>query len=123
MWLSEKLSAAPADSVSAERGFVTIGGDSSGVFSCGESRELPVVSPGGYVWKPACADPVLVLQGGAGGEERCIIGKVQGMADSLADGEVCIFSRDSNAAIFLRNDGRIELNGQVYINGVRYPNT
>ena len=91
MWLSQKLRAArTADETAADLGVTTIGGDR-----------------------------VVVLKGGPGGEEVFVLGthREQGTA-ALEDGEVYLFSE--GASICLRNNGTIELTGQLLINGEAY---
>ena len=58
---------------------------------------------------------MLVLKSGADGEELWVAG-VPGDGTDLAPGEVRIQSRQ--AAVFLGNDGSIDLRGTVKINGV-----
>ncbi len=101
------------EETAAERGTVSIGGSAAAVLASGELRGLPVAAPGGYVWRPRGGEQVLVLKDG----ERCILGALEdddGL--SLAPGEVCIRTA-GGAAIFLRNNGTVELVGTVLANG------
>ena len=119
MWLSEKLRGSQRpDKASADLGVTTIGGGKSGVYARGEVRNLTVCTPGGVCWQPRSGDKVVVLKGGPGGEEAFVLG-VQSEEDvSIADGEVYLHS--GGASIWLRNDGSIELTGQLFVNGELY---
>ena len=114
MWLSSQSRKAQRSGQGAETGVVTLEGEKTAVYLTGERRDLPVLSPGGYCWRPAEGETVLVLKSGADGEELWVAG-VPGDGTDLAPGEVCIQSRQ--AAVFLGNDGSIDLRGTVKING------
>ena len=96
---------------------VTVVGDPAGAYLDGERRQLAVYGPGGYCWKPALGDRVLVLKAGQGGESPCVAGMGEGEAESLGAGEVSISSSGAESGLLLRTDGRLELNGQVMVNG------
>ena len=115
MWLSSQSRKTQRSDQGAETGVVTLEGKKTAVYLTGERRDLPVLSPGGYCWRPAEGETVLVLKSGADGEELWVAG-VPGDGTDLAPGEVRIQSRQ--AAVFLGNDGSIDLRGTVKINGV-----
>ena len=96
-------------------GQVTLGGDPAAVCLDGERRELPIFGPGGYIWRPARGDQVLVLKTGADGEAPCVAGARCGGAETLREGEVLIHC--GSASIHLTAGGQILLTGDVYING------
>lgn len=98
----------------AQIGSVTLEGDPAGVCLDGERRELPVFGPGGYLWRPAREDQVLVIKTGADGETPCVAGKRNERSVQLAEGEVLIYS--GSAAIRL-SGGTIALEGTVLVNG------
>lgn len=116
MWTSERRRGFPVKEVPAELGSVTLGGDPAGVSLGGERRWLPVYSPGGYSWRPAAGDKVLVLKAGAEGETPCILGTVQKQVEKreLQAGEVRLSGGDS--AILLGQKA-LELTGVLRING------
>lgn len=118
MWLSEKLRGKQETEGAGELGVVSIAGDAPAVLSRGEERALPVLAPGGFRWRPRSGETVLVIKGGALGTERYLVGRVQGENETVEPGEVCIAS--DKASICLRADGRIELTGELYINGAAY---
>ncbi len=121
MWLSKRLKEEQSrPATAADLGVTTIGGARAGVYARGEVRDLPVCAPGGMVWQPRSGDAVVVLKGGPGGEERCILG-VQRQSDpeELADGEVYLYT-DGGASIRLCGDGSVIINGRVIINGEAY---
>lgn len=54
------------------------------------------------------------------GEEAYAVGAVGQSADDLAPGEVRIRSAAAGTEIVLRNNGRIDINGLLFINGMPY---
>ena len=68
MWISEQGRRRPQADGTALVGQVTLPGDPAAVYLDGERRELPVYGPGGYIWRPAKDQQVLVLKTGAAGE-------------------------------------------------------
>ena len=53
MWLSSQSRKAQRSGQGAETGVVTLEGEKTAVYLTGERRNLPVLSPGGYCWRPA----------------------------------------------------------------------
>lgn len=121
MWLSKKLKdASQTEDRSAVCGAVTVGGAAAGVWTRGEERGVITAAPGGYIWKPRSGESVLVLKGGEKGNERYIVGIPENEAESsLAEGEICIHSA-GGAKLYLRSDGRVEIFGELWINGAAY---
>lgn len=116
MWLSQRRKSPAGADGAAHVGRVTLPGDPAGVYLAGERRDLPVFGPGGYCWRPAAEQQVLVIKTGADGELSCVAGARE--ADpGLAPGEICIRAEDGAASIRLQKGGVIHLNGQVYVNG------
>lgn len=113
MWMSERGRMLPVEEPAAEMGLVTMGGDPAGVYLGGERRWMPVCCPGGYSWRPAAGDKVLVLKAGAERESACILGMARTGTD-LQPGEVRLTGTDS--AVTLRS-GQVRLDGTVMING------
>lgn len=114
MWTSERGRVLPVEEPAAEMGLVTMGGDPAGVNLGGERRWLPVCCPGGYAWRPAAGDRVLVLKAGAERESACILGTAQTGTD-LVPGEVRLTGGNSSVAL---RDGQVRLDGTVMVNGV-----
>lgn len=114
MWTSEWDRQTQVREAEAEVGLVTLGGDPAGVNLGGERRWLPVYSPGGYAWRPAAGDKVLVVKAGGEREAPCILGKVQDGTD-LAPGEVRLTGTGSSLVL---REGSVRLNGAVQINGI-----
>lgn len=110
MWLSKQQKQTAAG-WAAETGAVTIPGETVAVELDGERRGLTVYGPGGYRWRPAAGDKVLVFKTGDG---LCVAGIP---ADtSLEEGEVGLFAA-GGAAVTLKKDGRVVLDGEVTVNG------
>lgn len=114
MWTSERGRLLPVQEPAAELGLVTLGGDPAGVNVGGERRWLPVYSPGGYSWRPAAGDKVLVLKAGAERESPCVLGTPQQETD-LKPGEVRL-SGGGSGALWV-SGSNLELRGQILING------
>ena len=113
MWLSRQAAARAREDHPADVGVVSIGAAAPAVVTDGEVRGLALFAPGGYAWRPAAGEQVLVLKAGATG---AVAGaRVKGAG--LAAGEVLIFS-PGGASIRLGADGSLELVGKVKINGV-----
>lgn len=113
MWTSERGRLPQSQEPAAEMGVVTVGGDPAAVELGGERRWLPVCAPGGYSWRPGAGDRVLVLKAGAERESPCILGKVQEEGDEEV-GPVRLSGPGSALAL---DQGRVELEGTVYLNG------
>lgn len=113
MWTSKPAPRLPSEEPWADTGTVTLGGDPAAVSLGGERRQVPVYAPGGYQWRPAAGDQVLVLKTGAQRESPCVAG-VCCQSGELSPGEVRISS--GSGQISLR-DGRVEVQGQFWVNG------
>ena len=119
MWLSKQMRPAPP-TADADLGVTTISGRTVGVLTRGEVRDLPVYGPGGYVWRPEHGDAVLVIKGGPGGEEQCVVGVEQGEGPKgMLPGEICLCGPNRNS-IYLRKNGNVEIEGTLIINGTLY---
>lgn len=105
---------AEGEPAAAEQGTVTVSGKLAGVYSDGDRRWISVYAPGGYCWKPAAGQEVLVLKAGQEKETACVLGAPQAEKDLMA-GEVCLFSE--GGSITLKNSGEIRISGDVSING------
>lgn len=110
MWLSKRITQPEGQEDAASLGTVTIGGPEAAVIFDAEKRRALVVSPGGYEWLPEAEDEVLVTRG----NELYIAGKKQDLTQ-LEPGEVRIYSE--GASIHIKNDGDIEVEGTLYVNG------
>ena len=78
-------------------------------------QRAELICPGGFRWCPTAGQGVLVIKTGSLGEDPCIIGTAVGGGEELAPGEVQLFSEKSS--ITLKNDGRVLIEGTVYVNG------
>lgn len=114
MWTSERDRRLPLREAEAEVGVVTLGGDPAGVLVGGERRWLPVYSPGGYCWRPAEGDQVLVIKAGGEQESPCVLGKAQDGVQ-LQPGEVYLSGKGSSIRL---GNGSLNLTGSVTVNGV-----
>lgn len=119
MWLSKEFSmrqASDRESTAADMGVTTIGGSSASVMTRGEQRDLEIFCPGGIVWQPLAGDTVLVLKGGVGCQERCVVAAdTAGSAPAgMSPGELFLFST-GEASIYLKADGSISIKGRVFL--------
>lgn len=112
MWLSEERVRKPAAEPTAEWGAVTVAAPSA-VYLGGERRQVPVCCPGGYAWRPAVGDEVLVLKTGAEGEQPYILGRTGAAEEALNPGQV----RVGSARCGLLCGEELELSGTVKVNG------
>lgn len=115
MWLSKTIALrqrASQESTAADMGVTTIGGGSASVMTKGEQRELEVFAPGGLVWQPRAGDTVLVVKGGTGCQEQCVVAANTASAapKNLAPGELFLYSC-GKASIHLCKDGSIVVKG------------
>ena len=110
MWLSRTLA--------ADMGVTTIGGGSASVMTRGEQRDLEIFAPGGMVWQPKAGDTVLVVKGGTGGQEQCVVAAstAESGPKDMAAGELFLYSC-GKASIYLRKDGSIEIKGNAFAEG------
>ena len=111
MWLSENRKSKNTVP-EADEGFVTVTGSENAVLTDGENREVILVAPGGYIWRPQLSDGVLLLKNGKGGY---LLGKT-GESGELDAGEVLIKSK-GGAFIHLKNDGTTVIHGDVLVEG------
>lgn len=121
MWLSKQLSlqrAAEQEGTAADMGVTTIGGGSAAVMARGEQRELEVFAPGGLVWQPQAGDTVLMIKGGVGCQERCVVAAdtAPHTPEGMVPGELFLYST-GGASIYLRADGSIAVTGPVAVEG------
>lgn len=119
MWLSSQRNKEPTEELFAQMGKVSIPGASGGVYLPGERRNVALLAPAGYHWLPQQQDAVMVIHCG---EEKSpyMIGKEQTLgagALTLAPGEVWI-SVNGIGGIHLGRDGKVNLIGEVFLNGV-----
>lgn len=124
MWLSRKLSQHEMQDVaSAQDGTVTVEGGELAVFSSGEKREVKTAAHHQHILALFRLPLIAAGRGGTFGEEAYAVGAVGQSADDLAPGEVRIRSAAAGTEIVLRNNGRIDINGLLFINGMPYLGT
>ena len=111
MWLSGERNKKIAAEPTAEWGAVTVA-DPSAVYLGGERRQVPVCCPGGYAWRPAVGEQVLVLKADSENRQPCILGKV-GDAAALEPGQ----ARLGSAECGILCGQVLEMTGTVLVNG------
>lgn len=117
MWLAQQQKReAPQEAGSV--GQVTLPGELTAVELDTERRGLSVYAPGGYRWRPALGQKVLVLKADG---EPCVVGVPA--PGGLEPGEVKLESV-GGAGLLLTNQGtvvlgpRAEVSGALYVGGV-----
>lgn len=110
MWLSRQQKR-EHEQRAAESGLVTISGETVAVELDSERRGLPVYAPGGYRWRPAAGERVLVVRTGEG---LCVVGAPCTAAPK--EGEVGL-AAPGGAEVTLKRDGRILLSGDAELSG------
>lgn len=113
MWTSERSRRPLAQEAAAETGEVTLGGEQAGVILGGERRWTALCCPGGYAWRPAAGDRVLVLKAGGEQESPFILGMEPG-GEELSPGEVRLSGGSSSIRL---GSSSLDLNGNIRING------
>ena len=121
MWLSKTLSLrqrAEQENTAADMGVTTIGGSGASVMTRGEQRDLEVFAPSGLIWQPKVGDTVLVVKGGTGGQEQCVVAAstAEDTPKGFSPGELLLYS-SGKASIYLRKDGSIAVNGNGFAEG------
>lgn len=111
MWTSNRKQDGRTQEAPGDVGVVTLGGDPAGVYLSGERRWVAVYAPGGYQWRPAVGDKVLVLKAGDHQESPCLVG-VRQPDEELEPGGVRLTG--GTGQINLCQDG-VRLDGQVWI--------
>ena len=116
MWLSRQKERFGGGGSAAEVGTVTIPGDPAAVYLSGERRQVPLYAPGGYHWRPAAGQELLVIKTGEEGELPCTVGcRAEKPPVSLKSGEVALSAGKSS--LVLRNEGKTEVNGGLAVAG------
>ena len=113
MWTSERSRRPLVQEAAAETGEVTLGGEQAGVILGGERRWTALCCPGGYAWRPAAGDRVLVLKAGGEQEALFILGMEPG-GEELSPGEVRLSGGSSSIRL---GSSALDLNGNIRING------
>lgn len=115
MWLSKCAVSGSSQTEMPEIGTVTIGGNPLSVLCDSETRNVALLSPGGYCWRPKVGSEVLVLK--CAGGEHTAVSQLSTEEDlSLEPGEILIKS-DSGSYIQLANDGSICISGNINLKG------
>ena len=110
MWLA-KQQKRETEEVLPAVGAVTIGGDAPAVELDSERRDLVVYAPGGYRWRPARGQKVLVLKADG---ETCVAGAPS--RAGLEPGEVALDSA-GGAGLKLDNGGNVSVTGNLVVGG------
>lgn len=118
MWLSNRKT--QVKSYQSSVGEVTIGGRKAAVYTDGEKRNSAFFSPGGYYWLPSCGQNMVVIKS-EDNEVCCMDREVTELPVDMQEGEVYIISA-GNASLHLKNDGTIQIKGNVSVNGRMFVN-
>ena len=111
MWLARQQKRDAAE-IAGSVGQVTLGGDTPAVELDSERRNLEVYAPGGYRWRPAPGQKVLVLKANG---VPCVTGTPS--PGGLEPGEVSLEST-GGAGIRLDNQGKVNVTGTLTLDGM-----
>lgn len=106
MWISQQMIAAQRSKPSADAARITGPGSAQGV---NQYRSLPFAGPWGIAYQPPNASQAIIVSTSAG--DTCIGTLAQDRG--IEPGELMLFS-SGGAEIYLKNNGDIEINGQVF---------
>lgn len=112
MFLSEVLKQGNHERASGTLETVSLGEKASTVTATGKQLYRTVFAPGGLTWCPKRGQGVLVVKAGM---EDCIAGAEMEETEGMEPGEIRLFSQ--GASIWIRNDGSIQIEGRVLVNG------
>lgn len=102
--------------IAAETGTISVYSGGFGVRGEGESRGVGLSCPGGYLWRPALGQRVLVIKTGEQPAQPVIVSaEAASEPEGFSPGEAYIFSKE--ASVYIKNDGCIVLKGDVEIEG------
>lgn len=109
MWISQQILSARGKKPAADLARVTGNAAAQGA---GEYRGLPFAGPWGIAYQPPNAASAVIVSTSAG--DACIgtLAEKKG----LSPGELMLYSA-GGAEIYLKNNGDIEINGQVFHRG------
>lgn len=116
MWLSGKTAGIGAGEKNSEIGTVSVGGLRPAVVTDGESRAAELLALGGGVYVPKAGDEVLLERTAM--EDKVVLGIVA--SDSLQGveaGELVICLPGGEGRIHFKNNGEIELSGNLVLKG------
>lgn len=106
MWISQQMIAAQKSSAAADAARVTGGTSAQGT---NDYRQLVFAGPWGIAYRPPNAAQAVVVSTSAG--DACI-GTIAA-EKGIGPGELLLFSA-GGAELYLKNNGEIEINGQVF---------
>ena len=113
MWLAEKIRSTGSTGA-ADVGIISVGGASPTVMSEYERGSCALLSPAGLIRLPADGEEHLTMECADG--TRAVLGTfVSDVPQGLQEGE--IYAATDSARIWIKNDGSIELSGDVNIVG------
>lgn len=112
MWLSKQTKRTRSLSP-ARCGEVSIAGENPAVLADAEYRGLNVCSIGSVYWMPKAGQELVILSPDS--EERCVVGCIAQTPEGMQPGEVLI--RTAGAELHIKNDGAVEIAGDVRITG------
>ena len=113
MWLSEQSVKVKTDN-GTETGIVTVSGPEPAAMVDSERRNLRLVTPGGFSWRPETGDEILIIKDSENGKLSAGVISKNG-PENIEAGEVLIYSR--NSYVHIKNSGNIVIHGNVQVTG------
>ena len=108
MWLSKQTARFTGQRITVPLcGTVTLSGQETAAYTDAERRGLAVCAPGGYFWRPAVRDEVLVIK-----EDRrgYVVAALLKTNPDLEPGEILLKTGD--ASLSLNPNGHVAINGK-----------
>ena len=110
MWLSERRNYKEENGV--KNAVTTISGETTAAMTDGELRNIIVVAPGGYGWKPDVGTEILIMKSDG---QKVAAAAMDDPPVELSPGEAAIYSK--GAVIHIKNSGEIEISGSIKLSG------
>ncbi len=114
MWITQNISKKRDRGNASFFGSVVSNAEGLEVSESATHRNLPIVMPFGVSYVPSLGENVVVLETEGG---PVCIGVLNTAAKELKSGELKLYSK-GGASITLKNDGTVNIEGNVFINGV-----
>lgn len=116
MWIAKKTAQMGGGDEGSCVGTVSVGGVRPAVVTDGEVRGTELIALGGSVYVPRAGDEVLLETTNQG--EKLVLGRVLSEgANGVSEGELVLCVPEGNGKIVFKNNGEIEISGNIVLTG------
>lgn len=116
MWIAKKTAQMGGGDEGSCVGTVSVGGVRPAVVTDGEVRGTELIALGGSVYVPRAGDEVLLETTNQG--EKLVLGRVLSEgADGVSEGELVLCVPGGTGKIVFKNNGEIEISGNIVLTG------